>query len=266
MIQVRLPVYQEEDPLYISSFGIERVGMDARWGPGRRTEGIIHYVLSGRGFYNGNPVHENQGFYIAPNSFCEYMPDPEEPWNYFWMDCSPQFADHYVKQVAKPDEKGIFSYDFRGLLSGYIEKIMSATHTMSVVEALGFGFSILALHTPQESASRGIQYVRRAKNYIESSIGRRLSVRDVAEAVSIHDRYLYTLFVQIEGISPKEYILLRKMETAKDLLANTDLTVSDIAQATGLPDVYSFSRLFKAKQGVSPSAYRKAIEFHRFGG
>ncbi len=260
MIQARLPVYGEEDSLYISSFGIERVGMDARWGPGRRTVGIIHYVLSGKGYFNGTPVHENQGFFIAPNSFCEYMPDPEDPWNYFWMDCSPEFALRYGKKSVNPDENGVFSYDFKGKLMGFIDKIMSGTHTISDVEALSLGFSILSLHSPAERLSRGRQYVRQAKSYIDNSIGRRLSVQDVAEAVNIHDRYLYSLFVQIEGVSPKEYILRRKLETARDLLENTDLSVSEIALAAGFPDVYSFSRLFHIKLGVSPSAYRKSVE------
>jgi AraC family transcriptional regulator of arabinose operon len=234
--------------------------MNARWGPGRRDKGIIHYVLSGKGFFNGNPVAENQGFFIEPNSFCEYVPDPADPWNYFWMDCSPEFAVVYGKTTLQLDANGIFFYDFRGQLLGIIDRIMSGTHTISSVEALGYAFSILAMHSPQQNISRGGQYVRQAKSYIESSIGKSLMVRDVAEAVSIHDRYLYNLFMQIEGISPKEYILRRKLETAEDLLAHTNLPVSEIAMAAGFTDVYSFSRLFKRKRGVSPSEYRNSVK------
>jgi len=260
MIQARFPVYKEENPLFISSFGIEKVGMDARWGPGRRDKGIIHYVLSGRGFFNGHPVQEHQGFFILPNSICEYFPDPSNPWNYFWMDCSPEFALQYGRNTLQLDEHGIFSYNFYRQLLGMIDKIMSGTHTISSVEALGYAFSILAMHTPHQITSRGGQYVQQAKNYIESSIGRNLTVRDVAEAVNIHDRYLYNLFIQIEGTSPKEYILRRKLETAEDLLIHTALPVSEIAQAAGFVDVYGFSRLFKRKRGLSPTDYRNKKE------
>ena len=94
-------------------------------------------------------------------------------------------------------------------------------------------------------------------NYIEQRIGTKLTVCEVADAVSIHDRYLYTLFLRYEGISPKEYILKRKLETAADLLTHTDLTVVEISAAAGFADVYGFSRIFRAKMGTSPSRYRK---------
>ncbi len=257
-MQVRYPVYEEHDRLYISAFGIEKIGMAARWGPGRRSKGIIHYVLSGKGVYNGHPVTENQGFYIEPNAFCVYDPDPSDPWTYFWMDCSAEFALEYGKRAIKPDENGIFSYDFRPQLLPLIEKVISGSHPMSGMEALSYAFSILAMHVPQESLSRGSQYVRQAKSYVESNVGRNISVRDVAEAVNIHDRYLYNLFMKKEGVSPKEYILRRKLEIAEDLLLHTNLTVSEIAQAAGFADLYSFSRLFKRKRGIAPTDLRNA--------
>jgi hypothetical protein len=60
MLQRQFPVYQESDTLYVSAFGIERVGQNAKWGLARRTEGILHYVISGEGVFNGHPVQENQ--------------------------------------------------------------------------------------------------------------------------------------------------------------------------------------------------------------
>jgi IMP dehydrogenase len=83
------------------------------------------------------------------------------------------------------------------------------------------------------------------------------AVYDVAKAVSVHDRYLYSLFMKYEGIAPKEYILNRKIEIARDLLESTPLSIYEIAIASGFSDVYSFSRSFKMKTGVSPTKCRK---------
>lgn len=259
MLQRQFPVYGENDPLYVSAFGIERVGENAKWGPSRRSEGIIHYVLSGEGVFNGKCVSENQGFYIAPSSLAEYYPDEENPWNYFWINVSPEFANRYIQPTVNANEDGIFEYDFKGKLLSVIDKIMSANSPMGSIESLAFAFSIMKLHTPRTEVSRSKQYVLQAKNYIENTLNQRISVYDVAEALSIHDRYLYSLFIQHEGISPKEYIINRKVETACDLLENTGLSVMEIAAATGFPDIYSFSRLFKGKTGVSPTQYRKSL-------
>ena len=84
----------------------------------------------------------------------------------------------------------------------------------------------------------------------------RLTVFDVAEAISINDRYLYSLFMKFEGIPPKEYILKRKLETAADLLESTDMPVMEIAAVVGFSDIYSFSKAFKSKFDLSPTKYR----------
>ena len=63
-----------------------------------------------------------------------------------------------------------------------------------------------------------------------------------------------------EGISPKEYILRRKIDAAVDLLNNTALSVQEISQAVGISDIYSFSKLFKARMGVAPTKYRDTTD------
>lgn len=257
MPKICFPKYYEDDILYVTSFGMERNGCDARWGPGRRQIGIVHYVLSGEGIFNGHRVKAGQGFYIEPGLLCEYYPDPENPWNYVWIDCSPELARRYVLLSVKPDENGIFLYDFPGKLMKIFERILVDGRTIGRVEALNYALSVLALHAPEEALSGTQHYIQKAKNYIESSLNRKLTVCDVADAISIHDRYLYTLFVQFEGMPPKEYILKRKVETAADLLEHTELSVTEVASAVGFPDVYGFSRLFKQKMGASPSGYRK---------
>ena len=255
----RFPVYHDEDPLYISAFGIERIGEYAKWGPSRRPVGIIHYVLSGKGYFNGKPVTANQGFYIAPSELSEYYPDEQDPWNYFWMDTSPAFAERYIYPTVRPDKDGIFDYEFHGKLLVLIDKIIRLGGPMSNIESLAYAFSVLKLHAPVDTVSKSRQHVLLAKNYIENNIHRAVTVCDVAEAISVHDRYLYSLFVRYERISPKEYILKRKIETAQDLLENTQLTIMEVSAAAGFPDVYSFSRMFKLKTGSSPTEFRKSL-------
>ena len=264
MLISKYPVYSEEEPLYISMFGMETTGENARWGPSRRTEGILHYVLSGKGTFNGKPVCANQGFYIPPSELAEYYPDDQDPWNYFWINASEEFARRYMALAVNADSNGIFDYNFKGTLRSCIDRIMAVEHPMGTIESLAYAFTILNMHTPKTAVSRSRQYVLQAKNYIESQLNNHISVCDVAKAVSVHDRYLYSLFLQYEGIAPKEYILKRKIETAQDLLKNTSLSILDIASVTGFPDVYSFSRLFKVKIGISPSKFRKMHETNVF--
>jgi AraC-like DNA-binding protein len=58
-------------------------------------------------------------------------------------------------------------------------------------------------------------------------------------------------------VTPYAYVLGKKLELAKKLLDNTNLTVKQISEKLCFSDEYYFSSLFKNKIGVSPSVYRK---------
>ncbi len=261
MHQCLYPVYPESESVYVSAFGMEMDGKNAFWGPGRRKECIVHYVLSGEGWFNGQLIHENQGFYIEAGDLVEYNPNPNNPWNYFWINCSKEFAEHYLKPHLPTNAYGIFDYSFKNKLLKIIDKIFRSDHDMGIVESFGYTFSILMQHVPKPAVgSKSHNYIRQAKYYIDSNINRRLLVSDVAEAIAVNDRYLYSLFVKHEGVSVKEYIMLRKLETAEDLLESTDLSIADIAFAVGFTDVFSFSKAFKIKYHIPPTKYREQMK------
>lgn len=58
-------------------------------------------------------------------------------------------------------------------------------------------------------------------------------------------------------MAPKEYLLHCRMDKAKQLLAESSDTVSDIAQHIGYKDPFTFSRMFHNMTGMSPSEYRR---------
>ena len=58
------------------------------------------------------------------------------------------------------------------------------------------------------------------------------------------------------GFSPGQYYIAIRMKKAKELLSDTNLPVSNVADAVGYDNALYFSRLFRNFQGMSPSAYR----------
>jgi AraC-like DNA-binding protein len=68
------------------------------------------------------------------------------------------------------------------------------------------------------------------------------------------------LFKQATGTTPWLYILHLKIDKAKELLLNSQLTVKEIAHTVRIPDPLYFSRLFKKLTGVPPLTFRKTHE------
>lgn len=76
----------------------------------------------------------------------------------------------------------------------------------------------------------------------------------------VSPKYYTTLFRKKYQMTPKDYVTLLRIEYAKGLLTGEKQKVQDVAAASGYSDVFHFSRVFKAKTGLSPSACKKRSE------
>lgn len=255
-------LYDKKDSLYVRSIGYENNSSLAHWGPGKREYGILHYVLQGEGYFNGEKVGNNQGFYISPSQLHEYRSDTNNPWKYFWIILSKELAEKYVTTYINPDGKGIFSYNFAdNLLESYNALTSENNYEISHTDALAFFFKLLSFHSKNEKEvfSYRANHVALAKEFIDKNYQKKITVRDVADAIHIDDRYLYNLFVKYENCSPKQYMEKKKIKSAKFLLENTMLSVKEISNSLGFDDVSFFSGFFKRQTGLSPTAYRYKV-------
>lgn len=72
--------------------------------------------------------------------------------------------------------------------------------------------------------------------------------------------YLSNIFSEAKGITVQQFIILRKIERVKELLANTDMNLVDIAFKLNYSSVAHLSNQFKKNTGMSPSNYRLMME------
>jgi len=79
----------------------------------------------------------------------------------------------------------------------------------------------------------------------------------LAGQLATSPRTLARRFAEELGISPGRWIQDRRIETARSLLEETPLSVSEICYRIGYQDVASFSRLFARATGLPPGEYRQ---------
>lgn len=82
------------------------------------------------------------------------------------------------------------------------------------------------------------------------------SIRMLAQTLHFRDTYLSSLFKSKTGTTINRYLMELRMEEARRLLRNTELSVSQVAVRSGYRDVDYFTRCFKKHTGVLPSAFR----------
>ncbi len=92
--------------------------------------------------------------------------------------------------------------------------------------------------------------------FIKKNYGNQISEEDVAQASHVSTAYLSRLFKEELEVDFHEYLTQIRLEEAEKLLAETNLSVKEIAGRVGYPDEKYFSKLFRKITGMKPTEYR----------
>lgn len=94
------------------------------------------------------------------------------------------------------------------------------------------------------------------KRYIDNNFHENINL-DLLASLGFTSKYhLIRLFKKYYGLTPRQYLISKRIESAKKLLKKGK-TVSETCHIVGFESVNSFSNLFKTKTGMAPSIYRR---------
>ena len=96
-----------------------------------------------------------------------------------------------------------------------------------------------------------------AKEYIDLHFKEKDCLANLEIICGLSRRRFNELFKKQLDITPNRYIVMRKVELAKQLLESDELSVSEISEICGFSDIYYFSKVFKSETGFTPREYRK---------
>ncbi len=117
-----------------------------------------------------------------------------------------------------------------------------------------------ALHTGKGDASPShMMYCRRAAEYMQTYIHRRITAEEIANELQISPAHLSRIFKAVTGTTLIEYNNRLKVNRAKHLMEAGTMTVRDIAAQVGIHDEKYFSRLFKKYTGKTTGAFKKSL-------
>lgn len=99
--------------------------------------------------------------------------------------------------------------------------------------------------------------MRDIKIYISEHISEKLTVAALAKSSHMSTSHFSRVFKQRTGLSPYDYVLITRMNKAKDMLQKTDMTVASIAYETGFNSESNFIYFFTSNEGITPGKFRK---------
>ena len=99
-------------------------------------------------------------------------------------------------------------------------------------------------------------HIRKCIDYIYDNLQEKLTVRSMAEYLQIDPTYLSKLFSKEVGISFREFIINARVGAAKNMLAYSDFSFSEVSLSLGFSSQSAFTDTFKRLTGMTPGKYR----------
>jgi AraC family transcriptional regulator len=96
-----------------------------------------------------------------------------------------------------------------------------------------------------------------ARDFVHDHFAASVQVKDIASQVGVHPVHLARAFRAHFGLSPVEYIRQLRINLAESLLADSQVSLGEIAQQTGFSDQSHFTRTFRNEVGLTPARYRQ---------
>jgi AraC-like DNA-binding protein len=228
--------------------GSEKCKPNHAYGPAVRWHTLIHFVLSGEGvFCKGDQeyhVHAGEAFIILPEEITYYRADGCTPWHYVWIGFDGELSARFAELppvIAVPPET---------TARLFADGIFSDMDEYEIAARLLCFYSELFAEKKETN-----HYVRQVRDYIKASYMEHLQVERIAESMHLNRRYLSRLFKEKTGYTMQEYIIKVRMDAAARFLEK-GYSVSETASFCGYEDVSNFTKIFKQRMKLSPSAWR----------
>lgn len=266
---------QTKLPFYLEMAGISYCDGTYRMKRQDSAETVIEYVVEGRGYLNINGENyaatAGDVYILRKHTTHTYWSDAKSPWVKIFFNIRGSLAEKILDEYQLGGSGRVvmeadgLEQDFRCMLESLKDSTIGQTKRFDAA-ALKFLEIVIKLTNMQKAAGTrkdNLMSVEKEMNtlveYITMNPRRIVSNQELADVIFRSKDYVIKRFFANFGVTPYDYQIQQKMFSARNMLANMNLSVKEIADALGYDDQHYFSYMFKKRCGMSPTQYRKKI-------
>ncbi len=234
---------------YISAQGVSRYGHGSASFEDGHFIAYTNHISDEKALYFSNNtlvlippgiVHDEQHI-IAPCNLIAIGFDAED----FPLDQNAQMFKDYNLSALRTMEKIAEEYKTRNFM---YHKIIESLITKLLVTL----YRTQKMHTPAEQ----FDPIAYTLTYIDEYFTTNIDIENLAASANYSVSRFRELFKEHTGLSPKAYILNKRIDYARQLLIGTDLGIGEIASLVGFTDYPQFNKFFNHRTGMAPKEYR----------
>jgi AraC-like DNA-binding protein len=136
------------------------------------------------------------------------------------------------------------------------ERLRDAVRLLDLLAQL---FAKAVVHEPPLDPPAEAPLAAQVGAFVRQHLGEHLTTRRMASTLHLSEAYFCRRFHRLTGLTFHAYLARARVEAAKAALQEPETRINEIALAAGFQSASDFSRIFKAVEGVTPSAFRRQL-------
>lgn len=268
-----IPLVNKEQPLFVASCGTYRLSTLPKlptYRPKGRPDWQIIYIAKGKAhfYFDGHTdeiVSAGHMVLFRPKEIQRYVYYGVDQTEVFWIHFSGSSVKKILERYGFPKTGHVV---YAGNIPEYYDLFRRIIGELQICRPnyeriLPLLFEEILIYMSRQQGIKGTlnpstrQTMEEAAAYFTKHYQEDIGIEEYAEKLGISTCWFIRSFKQVNGMTPKQYILHLRINSAKLLLDNTAYSIAEIASVVGIDNQLYFSRIFRKMTGTSPIQYRK---------
>ena len=240
------------------------------WRPRGRVDFQLIFIAAGKAHFHFDNdeeetiVHAGHMVLYRPREPQKYEYYAKDQTEVYWVHFTGNNVTNLLRSYGLTNDKRVFhcgsgseyQYLFRAMIKelqmcqdSYSEMLEMYLRQIFIKLQRHFKFSVTTVN------SHAAEEIDKAISYFSEHYNEPISIDDYAEQNHVSASWFIRNFRLYAGITPKQFILQKRIYNAEALLQNTQYNINEIAQIVGYDNPLYFSRIFKKATGVSPKRF-----------
>lgn len=229
----------------------------------------ILYISKGEGYFCSDStkktkVEKGQIIFLFPGQWHTYCPNVKKGWNEYYIGFEGIYVDNIMSNNFITPENQILNIGVSEelvLLFSMALKVAKEDNKFTQQFLAGIVMNIfgMVMYVSQNRAfedNKSGEIIERAKIIMIENLQKDADIKEIAAKLSVSYSWFRKVFKEYTGFSPNQYFLELKLRRAKELLAESDLSIKEIAYDMNFNSYEYFLSFFKNRVGMTPMEYR----------
>lgn len=228
------------------------------------------YVAKGKGCF----VLEGQKQEVGEGTVIFYKPGQAQQYSYsykdkpeiYWIHFTGYGVERYLEELKIGNQQTYeigFNEECIELFNKMITELQIKQHYYeNIVEGMMLQLlGVMARNAAEDNQniSNRHQYIQKIIEEMHRNSEMPLMIKAYAKNCNISVCWFINSFKEVTGLTPQQYIIHIKINRAKGLLVDTEMSIAEIADIVGFQNAFYFSRVFKKITGDSPKVWRQRL-------